>query len=45
MARSVPVLKLPEKCIIPSPRNISIIKKSRLSAENIGTKISALPPS
>ena len=45
IARSVPVFNSPEKCIIPSSRNISVTKKSRVSAENIGIKISALPPS
>ena len=43
--RSVPVLTLPEKNIIPSSKNISFIKKPRVSAENMCMKVSALPPS
>ena len=45
IARSVPVLKLPEKGIMPSSRNISVTKKSKVSAENIDIKVSALPTS
>ena len=47
IARSVPVLKLPEKIILSS-RNISVTKKLRVSAENIGKgklRVSALPSS
>ena len=42
IARSVPVLKLPEKCIIPSSRNISITIRNQVSAENIGIKVYTL---
>ena len=45
IARSVPALSYQKKCIIPSSRNISVTKKSRVSAENIGIIVSALPPS
>ena len=71
MTRSVPVLKLPKKCIIPSSGMYLLLysiyfefygpfsrnwissfnfasiatTKSRVSAENIGIKVSALPPS
>ena len=38
-------LSYQKKYIIPSSRNISVTKKSRVSAENIGIKVSALPPS
>ena len=44
IARSVPALKLPEKCIIPFSRNMSVTRKSRVSLENVGIKVSALPP-
>ena len=45
IGRSVLVPKLPENCIISSSRNTSVTKKSRVSAEeNIGIKVSALPP-
>ena len=44
ITRSVPVLNLPEKkSIIPSFRNISVkLLRNQVSAENIGTKVSAL---
>ena len=38
-------LSYQKKCIIPSSRNISVNKKCRVSAENTGIKVSALPPS
>ena len=43
-ARSVPVLKLPEKNvnIIPSSKNINLLLRNQVSAENIGIKVSAL---
>ena len=44
-ARSVPVLKLAEINVLFLLLGISVTKKSRISAENIGIKVSALPPS
>ena len=46
IAGSVPVLGYQKKCIILSSKKISVTKnkKSRVSAEDIGIKISALPP-
>ena len=44
-ARSVPVLKLPEKNVLFPLLGIYVTKKSRVSAENIDIKVSALPPS
>ena len=41
IARSVPVLKLPEKMHYSS-RNINLLLKNQVSAENIGIKVSAL---
>ena len=40
IARSVPVLKLPEKNVL-----FPLLKKSRVSAENTGIKVSAIQPS
>ena len=43
-AKSALVIKS-QKNFIPSSRNMSVSKKSRVSKENIDTKVSALPPS
>ena len=48
IARSVPVLKLPEKkyySFFLEYRLLYVTKKSRVSAENIGIKVSVLQPS